>query len=218
MGYAQPVQFPPGQGYYYSNTNTVLLGVIIEQLTGMPVAEAFQQRIFDPLGLTETSFPAITDATVPDPHPTFYTWGTNVGTIDSTVMSPEVQAAALDGSSEPIDTTDLNPSWGWTAGAAISTAEDLADFVEALAGGGLLSPELQAKRMTELQPDEARRSYERHELRARYRPHRVEVRAHRRGAGYQLVHVLRPRQEDHGHHLDLDRAGSERQTAGRRAG
>jgi D-alanyl-D-alanine carboxypeptidase len=152
MGYAQPVQFAPGQGYYYSNTNTVLLGVIIEQLTGMPVAEAFQQRIFDPLGLTETSFPAITDATVPDPHPTFYTWGTNVGTIDTTAMSPEVQAAALDGSREPIDTTDLNPSWGWTAGAAISTAEDLADFVEALAGGGLLSPELQAKRMTDFNP------------------------------------------------------------------
>ena len=152
MGYAQPVKFPPGQGYYYSNTNTVLLGVIIEQLTGMPVAEAFQQRIFDPLGLTETSFPAITDATVPDPHPTFYTWGTNVGTIDSTVMSPEVQAAALDGSREPIDTTDLNPSWAWTAGAVISTAEDLADFAEALAGGGLLSPELQTKRMTELNP------------------------------------------------------------------
>lgn len=152
MGYAQPVKFPPGEGYFYSNTNTVLLGVIIEQLTGMPVAEAFQQRIFDPLGMTETSFPAITDASVPDPHPTFYTWGTNVGTIDSTVMSPEIQAAALAGTLEPIDTTDLNPSWAWTAGSAISTADDLADFVEALTEGGLLSPELQAKRMTELNP------------------------------------------------------------------
>jgi D-alanyl-D-alanine carboxypeptidase len=152
MGLAEPPAFPPGEGFLYSNTNYVLLGLIIEQLTGVPVAEAFQTRIFCPLGLTQTSFPALTDASIPEPHPQTYTFGTNVGTIDSLVLSPEVQAGARAGTLEPMDVTDLNPSWAWTAGAGISTAEDLADYVEALVGGCLLSPELQQERISSVQP------------------------------------------------------------------
>jgi D-alanyl-D-alanine carboxypeptidase len=152
IGLAEPPAFPPGEGYLYSNTNTVLLGLIIEQLTGVPVAQAFQTRIFDPLGLTQTSFPAVTDASIPEPHPQTYTFGTNVDTIDSLVLPPEVQAGARDGTLEPMDVTDLNPSWAWTAGGGISTAEDLADYVEALVGGRLLSPELQQQRIASVQP------------------------------------------------------------------
>lgn len=150
-GLAAPPVFAPGEKWMYSNTNTVLLGLIIEQVTGAPVAEAFKSRIFDPLGLTGTSFPAITDASIPDPHPQFYTFGTNVGTIDSLVLSPEIQAGALDGTLEPFDVTDVNPSWAWTAGAGISTMEDLAVYVKALVGGGLLSPELQKERIDSVQ-------------------------------------------------------------------
>ncbi len=152
MGLAEPPAFPPGEGYLYSNTNLVLLGLIIEQLTGGPVAQAFQTRIFEPLGLTQTSFPALADASIPEPHPQTYTFGTNVETIDSLVLSPEVQEGARAGTLEPMDVTDLNPSWAWTAGAGISTAEDLADYVEALVGGGLLSPELQQERIASVQP------------------------------------------------------------------
>jgi D-alanyl-D-alanine carboxypeptidase len=47
----------------------------------------------------------------------------------------------------PNDVTTLNPSWGWAAGATISTAADLADYVEALVGGGLLGDDLQADRL-----------------------------------------------------------------------
>jgi len=151
-GFAMPPAFAPGERWMYSNTNTVLLGVIIEQLTGMPVAEAFKTRIFDPLGLTGTSFPDIADASIPDPHPQFYTFGTNVGTIDSLVLSPEIQAGAKDGTLEPFDVTDVNPSWAWTAGAGLSTTEDLADYVKALVGGGLLSPESQQARLDSVQP------------------------------------------------------------------
>jgi D-alanyl-D-alanine carboxypeptidase len=152
MGLGEPPVFPPGEGFLYSNTNTVLLGLIIEQLTGVPVAQAFQTRIFDPLGLTQTSFPALTDASIPEPHPQTYTFGTNVDTIDSLVLSPEVQAGARAGTLEPMDVTGLNPSWAWTAGGGISTAEDLADYVEALVGGCLLSPELQRERISSVQP------------------------------------------------------------------
>ena len=42
IAYKYPPYFPPGQGYHYSNTNTVLLGLIIEKLTGNPVEQEFQ--------------------------------------------------------------------------------------------------------------------------------------------------------------------------------
>jgi D-alanyl-D-alanine carboxypeptidase len=152
IGLAEPPAFPPGEGFLYSNTNYVLLGLIIEQLTGVPVEQAFQDRLFDPLGLGETSFPAVTDASIPEPHPQTYTFGTNVETIDSLVLPPEVQAAASAGTLEPMDVTDLNPSWAWTAGAGISTAEDLADYVEDLVDGCLLSPQLQQQRIDSVRP------------------------------------------------------------------
>ena len=152
IGLAEPPAFPPGEGFLYSNTNYVLLGVIIEQLTGVPVEQAFQDRIFDPLQLEETSFPAPADASVPEPHPQMYTFGTNVETIDSLVLPPEVQDAASAGTLEPMDVTDANPSWGWTAGAGISTAPDLADYVEELVDGCLLSPQLQQQRIASVQP------------------------------------------------------------------
>src|SRR5918995_4178091 len=97
--------------------------------------------------LSETSFPALTDASIPQPHPQTYTFGTNVETIDSPVLPPEVQAGARAGTLEPMDVTGVNPSWAWTAGGGISTAEDLADHVEALVDGCLLSPELQRERI-----------------------------------------------------------------------
>jgi D-alanyl-D-alanine carboxypeptidase len=152
IGLAEPPAFPPGEGFLYSNTNYVLLGVIIEQLTGVPVEQAFQDRVFDPLQLDETSFPALSDASIPEPHPQTYTFGTNVETIDSLVLPPEVQAAARAGTLEPMDVTDANPSWGWTAGAGISTAPDLADYVEELVEGSLLSPQLQQERIASVQP------------------------------------------------------------------
>lgn len=151
-GLAQPVAFAPGQGFLYSNTNTVLLGAIIEQLTGESLQQNFQTRIFDKLGLTRTSYPAADDASIPSPHPQGYTWATNVDTIDSSVLSPEIQAAAKAGTLTPMDATDVNPSWAGAAGAGISTADDLATYVKALGGGGLLSPQMQQQRLDSLQP------------------------------------------------------------------
>lgn len=76
-------------------------------------------------------------------------FGTNVSTItfEGTVLSEDEQAEAIAGTLVPTDYTDLNPSWGWAAGAAISTVGDLATYVEALVGGGLLSDDLQQQRL-----------------------------------------------------------------------
>jgi D-alanyl-D-alanine carboxypeptidase len=46
-----------------------------------------------------------------------------------------------------VDTTDWNPSWGWTAGAAISTARDMAIWAKALGSGRLLTPQMQHQRL-----------------------------------------------------------------------
>ncbi len=150
IGLAEPVYFPPGEGFVYSNTNTVLAGLIAEQVTGRPLAVLFEERLFRPRGLTQVVLPEITDASIPDPHPNGYWYGTNVSTIATTALSADDQAAAYAGDLLPTDITHLNPSWAWAAGAGIATAADLARYVEALVGGEYLSPEVQATRVNSL--------------------------------------------------------------------
>jgi D-alanyl-D-alanine carboxypeptidase len=150
IGLAEPVYFPPGEGFVYSNTNTVLAGLIAEQVTGQPLAVLFEERLFRPLGLARILLPEITDGSLPDPHPNGYWYGTNVSTIATTALSADDQAAAHAGDLLPNDITDLNPSWAWAAGAGIATAADLAGYVEALVGGAYLSPEVQATRLASL--------------------------------------------------------------------
>ena len=154
IGLAAPASFEPGTGWEYSNTNTVLAGLIVEQLTGRPLRAVLRDRIFAPLGMGDTLLPAVDDATIPDPHPHGYMFGTNVSTLTpaGTILPDDQQAQARDGTLRPGDQTDLNPSWGWAAGAAISTVGDLATYVEALVGGGLLSAALQRRRLESIPP------------------------------------------------------------------
>jgi D-alanyl-D-alanine carboxypeptidase len=152
LGLAGPVSFAPDQGWEYSNTNTVLLGLIIEQLTKQPLTEAFQQRIFDRVGMPESSFPVITDARLPGDHAQGYTYGTNVQTMKSPVLPKNIQEAAKAGTLAPMDVTDTNPSWAWSAGSGISTAPDLAAYAVALTDGTLLGPKLQRQRLDSVVP------------------------------------------------------------------
>ncbi|MET0325449.1 MAG: serine hydrolase domain-containing protein [Ilumatobacteraceae bacterium] len=154
IGLAEPASFAPGAGWEYSNTNTVLAGLIVEQVAGRPLREVLHERIFEPLALRHTSLPAIDDATIPDPHPHGYLFGTNVSTLtpEGAILTEQDQRAARAGTLRPSDQTGLNPSWGWAAGAAISTVGDLATYVEALVGGGLLSAGLQRQRLASVPP------------------------------------------------------------------
>jgi D-alanyl-D-alanine carboxypeptidase len=49
--------FAPGTAYKYASTNYILLGAIVEQVTGKPIAESYRSRFFDPLGLSSAYFP-----------------------------------------------------------------------------------------------------------------------------------------------------------------
>jgi D-alanyl-D-alanine carboxypeptidase len=110
--------FKPGTDVLYSNTNYILLGMIIEKVTGQPFSEFFEDRIFTPLGMSATQFAAINP--VPDGiirgYVDFYS---NLNVINATYYS------------------------GWdyfTAdGGLISNAHDLNVFLTGLFNGALLS-------------------------------------------------------------------------------
>ena len=138
VGLALKVHFLPGEGLYYSNTNTVLLGMIIERVAGQSINEVFTKRIFNPLGLSNTIWP--TDSAMPRPYSHGYTKQT------------------LDG--QQADATHWNPSWGYTAGQLISDLGDMKIWAKALGTGTLLSPEMQAERLASLKlPPLTTRSY-----------------------------------------------------------
>ncbi|MFI6433163.1 serine hydrolase domain-containing protein [Rhodococcus oryzae] len=127
LGYAfaQPATFPPGQGFQYCNTNYVLLGLVVEKESGLALQDYINERILQPLHMEKTNFP--TTNAFPSPHAQGYT----VQTADGK------EATA----------TDWDPSWGWAAGAMISTLEDLHIWGPVLATGTLLKPETQAQRL-----------------------------------------------------------------------
>jgi D-alanyl-D-alanine carboxypeptidase len=121
--------FEPGTGWFYSNTNYVLLGLVLEKVTGEPIGQLYQKEIIEPLDLNETSFPDA-DSSLPEPHDHGYT------------LQGKSSAA------QPVDATNWNPSWTWTAGEMISTVDDLLVDGQALGTGkGLLSPEQQSVRL-----------------------------------------------------------------------
>jgi D-alanyl-D-alanine carboxypeptidase len=152
IAFSHPNTSKPGAQFEYSNTNLVLLGVVIEELTGMSARDAFQQRIFAPLDMSHSQLPEADDSSIPDPHPQGYQFGTNVETIDSYAVPADELDAALDGSLRPLDQTEANPSWAWTAGGAISTVDDLAVYVRAMVGGGLLDAATQKIRLDSVRP------------------------------------------------------------------
>ena len=54
-----PLQFPPGEGWSYNQTNYVLLAQIIKRMSGRPINEFMRARLFEPLGMNDTFFPAL---------------------------------------------------------------------------------------------------------------------------------------------------------------
>ena len=83
-------------------------------------------------------------------------YGNNVLTMGTPPALPDnMQAAARARTLAPGDYTEANPSWGWAAGAGISTANDLVAWVQALVGGKLLNADLQARRLASVLPIDA---------------------------------------------------------------
>ncbi|MFF1603144.1 serine hydrolase domain-containing protein [Streptomyces mirabilis] len=117
----------PGAAYSYSNTNFVVAGMLIEKLTGHSVATEYQHRIFTPLNLTDT-FYVHPDTAIPGTHANGY-------------LTPDEAGGAL------VDSTEQTVSWAQSAGAIISSTQDLDTFFSALMSGQLMS----AAQLTQMQ-------------------------------------------------------------------
>ncbi|MGW4230910.1 serine hydrolase domain-containing protein [Streptomyces sp. NPDC004980] len=108
----------PG-AFAYSNTNYVLLGLVVQRVTGHPYATEIQDRVLTPLHLSGTSLPGAR-STLPAPHSRGYHRSDDDGALrDVTVIDPRVAGAA---------------------GELVSTLADLNHFYAALLGGRLLPP------------------------------------------------------------------------------
>ncbi|MGB3328729.1 MAG: serine hydrolase domain-containing protein [Thermomicrobiales bacterium] len=157
--------FAPDTDFHYSNTNYILLEMLVERVTGNAFGDELKARILDPLGLTATSLP-----TTPEmPEPFAHGYGGDPALMnpaqdpDAEVVdaAPEDAADASGGSEDAAeqpappridlatlrDSTRFPPSIAAGAGAIISTVEDLDRWVDALLSGWSLKPETQAARM-----------------------------------------------------------------------
>nr|WP_305790173.1 serine hydrolase domain-containing protein [Actinoplanes lichenis] len=114
LALAHPADFAPGTQWAYSNTNYVVAGLLVQKVTGRPLAEQITTRIVGKLGLRHTYFPPVGEQRIRERHPHGY------------------QGTA--------DVSDLDPSWGWAAGQMVATPSDLNAFFGALLDGKLLPP------------------------------------------------------------------------------
>jgi D-alanyl-D-alanine carboxypeptidase len=136
LALAQPERRPPDEAFRYSNTDYVLLGLIIEAATGERLDVQLWRRIFSPLGLRESDLPTV-DPYLRGPHATGY--------------------LRLPGAAEA-EFTMLSPSESWASGAIVSTPAEVVRFFDALCDGTLLDRHHLAA-MLEMQPVDATRGY-----------------------------------------------------------
>ncbi|GAA3679967.1 serine hydrolase domain-containing protein [Nonomuraea antimicrobica] len=116
---AAPTGQPGATPGSYSNTNYVLIGLLLEKVTGTDAEQYITRNVIRKAGLRHTSFPRTPH--IPGPHSKAYeSW---YGLIDP-----------------PRDYSVYNMSWAYTAGAVTSTMDDLNRFYRALLGGRLIEP------------------------------------------------------------------------------
>lgn len=109
-----PPDFAPGEPgqWKYSNTGYILLGMVLESASGRSYGDLLQQRIFSPLGMSNSEL--LEGVPYPD------------SIVDGYFVFPY-----------DIETTEWNGTQGWAAGGIISTAADMAKFAQALMTGAL---------------------------------------------------------------------------------
>lgn len=127
VAFAQVPELAPGERWDYSNTNYVVLGMLIEAVTRRPLAEQTTERIIEPLGLEHTYVPGPGERELRGAHPRGY---------------------YPDADGDLGDITALDPSWPGAAGDVVSTPSELFAFFEALIGGELLGAAELAEMMT----------------------------------------------------------------------
>lgn len=119
----QPRTAAPGGAFRYSSTNYLLLGLIVERVTGRSLASELARRIIGPLHLTGTTF---SPGPVMGAHVHGYRLASHQGVVDP--------------AAEPRDLETRSARWAGASGDLVSSADDVARFLAALLGGDLLPP------------------------------------------------------------------------------
>jgi CubicO group peptidase (beta-lactamase class C family) len=120
-----PLQYQPGERWLYS-TGSHVLGVLISRITGQPLEEFLQERIFEPLGMRDTGFTASDPARLTTAY------------VGTDVLDPAIDSQWL-----------TPPSFPDAAGGLISTVDDFHAFARMLLNGDLLSPAAVAELTTD---------------------------------------------------------------------
>ncbi|MEV0384719.1 serine hydrolase domain-containing protein [Nonomuraea sp. NPDC050643] len=129
---AERLPRPERGRFAYSNTGYILLGLLVEKVTGRDLSAELDRRIFRPAGMTRSYLPATSDV-IRGPHATGY-------------HLPQGADPAAPGALKPV--TRLNPSFAWAAYGVVSDARDVNRFYQALFGGRLVGRDLLAQMRT----------------------------------------------------------------------
>jgi D-alanyl-D-alanine carboxypeptidase len=120
----EPLDFVPGEQWKYSNSGYVLLGAVIEKVTGTPYATVVQDRIFGPLGMASSRYDSTED------------------------VIPNRAAGYARANGRIVNAAYLSMTHPHAAGALVSTVDDLAKWDAALSGTRLLQTESIARMFT----------------------------------------------------------------------
>ena len=124
----------PGTAWSYSNTNYILLGMVIQEATQASVSTNFRDRLFAPLGLNHTFLELEDD--VPGPRATPWADLNNDGVLEDISSHPR----------------EALYSGAWTAGGLVATADDVARWTKALFEGEVLSQAMLDQMLTFINP------------------------------------------------------------------
>ena len=115
-----PLVFPPGAKYKYSNSENIIVGLIVQAVTKKPYADALRELVYVPLELAQTSLP-----TGPE------------------LPAPFIHGYDREGTSQPDDISESFASgWAWASGGIVSTPLDLNRFVRGYVGARLFGTEV----------------------------------------------------------------------------
>ncbi len=119
--------FRPGSKYEYSNTDNIVIGLIAERVTGQSYGDLLSTLVFQPAGLTQTTFPT-RRISLPKPFIHGYLIVDDMGTREDV-------------------STLLSPSGAWASGAIVSTPANLGAFMRAYLGQRFFGAEQQREQL-----------------------------------------------------------------------
>lgn len=128
LAYVGKPYFEPGQGWAYSNTNYVILGLLAETVVGVPLAEQFRARFLGPYGLDHTHYQGVEKPRGPVARAYRFSG-----------PGPKLPPIPLSDGTNVVPFTSVVTAAG-SAGSIASTADDLVTWAKALYGGSILSP------------------------------------------------------------------------------